>query len=156
VGLADKIGDDVFLKQKATPEYLNLKALALVYLTEHELDRTGAAQKAGVYLAALAITHPWDWQVHGLYSRFLIDARQNGPAWDEARLSLFLNPNPNGEALRSFAFVGSIAAHDKWIEIEVAIREASKDDSAAEHAIIEAEPLFIGDTNVNVVLPRTL
>jgi hypothetical protein len=154
VSLADKIGDEAFRKQKASPEYLNLKALALVYLSEHELDRTGAAQKAGEFLSALAITHPWDWQVHGLYGRFLIDAQQNVPAWNEARLGLFLNPNPNGEALKSFAFVGSVAAHDKWIEIEVAIREASKDDGTAERAILEAEPLFTGGTKVNVVLPQ--
>jgi hypothetical protein len=154
ISLADKIGDETFRKQKASPEYQNLKALALVYLSEHELDRTGAAQKAGEYLSALAITHPWDWQVHGLYGRFLIDAQQNAPAWDEARLSLFLNPDPSVENLKSFAFVGSIAAHDKWIEIEVAIREASKDDSAAERAILESEPMFTGGMKVNVVLPR--
>jgi hypothetical protein len=155
VGLADKIGDDVFRKQKASPEYLNLKALALIYLSEHELDRAGAAQKAGEFLSALAITHPWDWQVHGLYGRFLVDAQQNAPAWNEAKLALFLNPNPNGEALTSFAFVGRFAAHDKWIEIEVAIREASKDDGTAERAILEAEPLFTGGTKLNVVLPKS-
>jgi hypothetical protein len=154
VDLADKIGDEVFRRQKASPEYLNLKALALVYLSEHELDRIGAAQKAGEFLSALAITHPWDWQVHGLYGRFLIDAQLNVPAWNEARLGLFLNPNPNGEALKSFAFVGSVAAHDKWIEIEVAIREASKDDGTAERAIVEAEPLFAAGTKVNVVAPK--
>ena len=39
--LADKVGDSSFVEQRETPEYQMLKALALVYLTEHELDRAG-------------------------------------------------------------------------------------------------------------------
>lgn len=153
-GLAEKVGDQTFEKQKSTPEYQALKALAIVYLTEHELDRDGAAQKADRYLVALAITHPWDWEVHGLYGRFLLDARTNGPAWDEAKLSVFLNPNPTLGQLKAFAFIGSIVAKEKWPEIQEAMRQAATDDRVAELAIEESGKLFSRDTKVNIVTPK--
>jgi hypothetical protein len=152
--LADKVGDRTFEKQKSSPEYQALKALAIVYLTEHELDREGSAQKANQYLVALTITHPWDWELHGLYSRFLIDARNNGPAWEEAKLSVFLNPQPSLDQLKSFAFVGSIAAKEKWPEIQRAMRQAATDDRIAELAIVESEGIFSRDAKVNVVVPK--
>jgi hypothetical protein len=154
-GLADKVGDQTFEKQKSTPEYQALKALAIVYLTEHELDRDGAAQKAGRYLVALAITHPWDWEVHGLYGRFLIDARTNGPAWEEAKLSVFLNPNPTLEQLKAFAFIGSIVAKEKWPEIQEAMRQAATDERIAGAAITESDKLFSRDTKVNMAAAKT-
>jgi len=152
--LADKVGDQSFEKQRSTPEYQALKALALVYLTEHELDRVGAAQKAGVYLAALSRTHPWDWEVHGLYGRFLIDARRNGPAWEEAKLSLFLNPEPTVEQLEAFAFVGSVVGKEQWPEIQEAMRQGATDDKFAELAVVDSARLFSSDTKVKVTLPK--
>jgi len=153
-GLADRIGDEVFVQQRATPEYQALKALALVYLTGHELDRRGAAELAGRYLVALTTTHPWDWEVHGLYARFLVDAQHNDPAWEEAKLSVFLNPEPSLEQLKQFAFVGGIAAREQWPEIKEAIRQAATDSRTAELAIQQADDLFAGSTSVNVVQPR--
>jgi hypothetical protein len=149
-GLADKIGDPVFVAQKATPEYQELKALALVYLTEHELDRPGAAVNASKYLVALIVTHPWDWQVHGLYGRFLVDAQHNDPAWNEALLSLFLNPDPVLGQLKSFAFIGSIAAKSEWPQIQEAMRQACSDDKVVSLAIEESDPLYTSNAVLHV------
>jgi hypothetical protein len=152
--LADKIGDPVFERQKSTPEYQALKALAIVYLTEHELDRDGSAQRAGRYFTALSITHPWDWQLHGLYSRLLVDARLTEPGWEAAKQSLFLNPDPGLEDLKYFAFIGSIAAKAKWPEIQNAMRQAATDRSIPEQAIVESAKLFSGDSKVTIVEPK--
>jgi len=152
--LAEKIGDKNFEIQRATPEYQMLKALAIIYLTEHELDREGSAQTAGKFLTALSITHPWDWQLHGLYSRLLVDARLNLPAWQAARQSIFLNPDPTLEDLKFFAFIGSIAAKDSWPQIQDAIRQATTDDRMAGKAILESEKLFSNDTSISIVQPK--
>jgi hypothetical protein len=152
--LADKIGDQAFERQKSTPEYQALKALAIVYLTEHELDRDGSAQNAGRYFTALSITHPWDWQVHALYSRLLVDARITEPGWEAEKQSLFLNPEPILGDLKFFAFIGSIAAKSKWPEIQEAIRQAAPDRAVAEQAIAESAKLFSSDTKVNIVEPK--
>jgi hypothetical protein len=151
--LADKVGDPTFEKQRSTPDYQALKALAIVYLAGHELDQEGAAKNAGSYLMALSITHPWDWEVHGLYSRFLVDARSEEAAWNEAQLSVFLNPEPSLDQLKAFAFVGSIAAKARWSEIQKAIRQAAGDDKVAELAIVESDKLFSRDSNVSIVTP---
>ncbi|MEO7598539.1 MAG: hypothetical protein ABIV50_06380, partial [Opitutus sp.] len=140
--LADKIGDATFVRQRATPEYQALKSLAIVYLTEHELDRPAAAQSAGRFLTALSITHPWDWEVHGLHARFLVDSQRFGPAWVSARQSLFLNPAPDAENLKFFAFVGSISAKEKWPEIQIAMQQAALDSRVADRAITESALLF--------------
>jgi hypothetical protein len=151
--LAEKVGDQVFEKQKATPEYQELKALAIVYLTEHELDRAGAAEQAGRFLTALSATHPWDWEIHGLYSRFLVDAQLPGPAWATAIQSIFLNPKPNLDDLKFFAFIGSVAAKDEWPEIQEAIRQAAPNGTIAELAIVESGRAYGADAKVNLV-PR--
>lgn len=141
-GLAEKIGDPVFVAQKATPEYQAVKALALVYLAGHELDRSGASANAQRYLLALVRTHPWDWQVHGLYGRFLVDLQQHDAAWNEAILGLYLNPKPELGALKAFAFIGSIAAKSEWPEIQEAMRQACADDKVVSLAIEESDPLY--------------
>jgi hypothetical protein len=153
-GLADAVGDPVFEAQKATPEYQALKALALVYLTEHELDRKGAAENARRCLVALAVTHPWDWQVHGLYGRFLVDAQLGAPAWEEAKLSLFLDPDPQLNQLKAFAFIGAIAEKSEWPEIQEAMRQACRDGRTADLAIGQSEDLYSGGAKMNVVTPR--
>ena len=154
VQFAEMIGDQVFEQQKSTPEYQVLKALAIIYLTEHELDRKEAALNAHKYLTAFAITHPWDWEVAGLYSRLLIDEQLNGPAWEAAKQSLFLNPEPSLEELKFFAFIGSITAKEKWPEIRVAIRQATTDVKMAEQAIVESGYLYSKYTKLNVVVPK--
>jgi hypothetical protein len=151
---ADKIGDEVFEKQKATPEYQAMKALAIVYLTEHELDRPGAAEKALRYFTVLSITHPWDWQIHGLYSRLLVDARQPEGAWATAKVCLFLTPDPNLDDLKSFAFIGSVAAKSQWGEIQEAMKQAITDDRVAELAIVETERLFSAETKLVETPPK--
>ncbi len=124
------------------------------WVTEHELDRTGAAQSAWKYLMALSITHPWDWEVHGLYSRLLVDAQQPGPAWQEAKLSLFLNPEPSLGDLNFFAFIGAIAAKGEWPEIQKAMKQAALDDKVAELAIVQSDKLFSANNKVSITVPK--
>lgn len=153
--LADKIGDAEFERQKATPEYQARKALALVYLAEHELDKPDAATKAGMYLSILGATHPWDWEVHNLYSRLLLDARLNQPAWNAARLGLFLNPRPNVDDLQYFAFVGSIADRGQWPEIQQAIKDAAPVTLIADQAIAKVRGLYGPSVKALVVPPKS-
>lgn len=148
VELAKAVGDAIFARQKATPDYLAQKALAIVYLTEHELDRPQAANQAGRHLTALTVSHPWDWQLHGLYARLLADAKLPGPAWDAARQSLFLNPDPNVEDLKFFAFIGSITGRASRPKVEAAIRQAANDPRTAERALLLSEVFFSKDAEV--------
>ena len=152
--LADKIGDVNFMAQRETAGYQMLKALAIVYLTEHELDREGAADKAGMFLTVLSITHPWDWQVHALYARLLIDASQSEPGWHTAILSIFLNPEPSVEDLRFLAFIGSVTAISPWTEIQEVIRQASPNSKIAEQAIADSAKLFNGSTKKTFIPPK--
>ena len=142
VELAKAIGDALFERQKATPEYLAQKALAIVYLTEHELDRPQAADQAGKHLTALTVSHPWDWQLHGLYARLLADAKLPGPAWDAARQSIFLNPDPDVEDLRFFAFIGKVTGLGQRPKVEAAIRQAANDPKTADRALLLSEVFF--------------
>ncbi|MBS0664159.1 MAG: hypothetical protein JSR48_12910 [Verrucomicrobia bacterium] len=142
VELAKAVGDALFERQKATPEYLAQKALAIVYLTEHELDRPQAANQAGRYLTALTVSHPWDWQLHGLYARLLADAKLPGPAWDAARQSIFLNPDPNVEDLKFFAFIGRVTGLGQRPKVEAAIRQAANDPKTADRALMLSEVFF--------------
>lgn len=153
--LADKIGDETFEKQRCTPEYQALKALAIIYIAEHELDRPDAVRNAATYFSVLALTHPWDWQIHALYSRLLVDAKLTEPGWMAARESIFLNPAPNVSDLVFFAFIGSIAAREKWPEIQEAMRQAAQDDKVAELAIVEAAKFYGTNAKVTEVPPKT-
>ena len=152
--MADNIGDAVFKRQKATPDYQARKTLAILYLAEHELDRPEAVQKAGVYLTVLSVTHPWDWEIHNLYSRLLLDAQLNQPAWNAAKLGLFLNPQPTVGDLRYFAFVGGIADKNDWPEIRQAIRDAAPVPLVADQAIGEIARLFGPKVNLFIVPPK--
>ena len=149
--LADKIGDPIFERQRDTSEFQRLKALAIVYLTEHELDREGSASHAGTYLTILTIAHTWDWELHALYARLLIDAGQAGPGWQSATLSIFLNPSPSLKDLEFFAFVGSSADKKQWPEIQIAIRQAAPDAKIAEEAITASAPLFSDAAKLKLV-----
>jgi hypothetical protein len=151
VQIAERVGDSTFKAQKATVEYQSMKALAIVYLTEHELDRPDSANNAGKFLSILVQTHPWDWETHALFSRLLIDAGQSEPGWLSAIQSIFLNPGPNLEDLKYFAFVGKAAGKAQWSEIQAAIREAAPDGGIAEQAIRVSAPLFDSETKVTNV-----
>lgn len=152
--LAEKIGDQAFMKQKDSPEYQSLKALAIVYLTEHELDREGSANNAGRFLTVLTITHPWDWELHALYARLLIDAGLADPGWRSATFSIFLNPEPSLDDLKFFAFVGATAAKNQWPEIQKAIRQAAMDDRVAEQVIKESRESYSSAAASTIVPPK--
>ncbi|MDB6093519.1 MAG: hypothetical protein JWM32_1081 [Verrucomicrobia bacterium] len=142
VGLAHDANDPKFTTQLETPEYQNQKALVLVYLSEHEIDRPQAANRAGRLLTVLAVSHPWDWQVHALFARLLADAGQSAVAWKMVANSLFLNPHPDLDDLGYFAFIGRIAAVNSWQEIQLAMREATPDQNLAEQAIKDSNVMF--------------
>jgi hypothetical protein len=152
--LAGKIGSPLFEKQKATADYQAQKALAIVYLAEHELDRPGAANRAGAYLTAITLSHPWDWEAHALYSRLLIDSKMPQAGLSAAIFGLFHNPAPSLEDLKYFAFVGATAAKEHWAEIQAAIRQAATDPKLAEQAIQESAPLYSDKTEVTIVPPK--
>lgn len=146
--IAERVGDSAFETQRATVEYQSMKALAIVYLTEHELDRPNSANDAGRFLSVLTQTHPWDWETHALFSRLFIDAGQSDSGWHSALLSIFLNPQPNLEDLKYFAFVGRASGRAQWPEIQAAIRDAAPDSATAEQAIRASVPLFNSDVKV--------
>ena len=148
--IAVKVGDAIFEKQKDTLEFQMLKARAIVYLTEHELDRPGAARSAGRFLAILDVAHPWDWELHALYSRLLTDVGRAAPGWHAALLSIFLNPVPSLGDLKFFAYVGSQAARDQWPEIQEAMRQAAAERSVADKAIAESDSLYHGEIDPKI------
>jgi hypothetical protein len=142
IKMADAVGDDVFKEQRSTPEYQAQKALALVYLAGHELDRPGDSNAAGKLLSILVSTHPWDWEVHSLFSRLWVDSKQAEAAIASAANGLFLNPNPTQSDLEFFAFVGAVAAKDEWAQIKLAIRDAALTPEVADAVIQKASVLY--------------
>jgi hypothetical protein len=153
--IADAVGDPIFKKQRDTPEFQALKALAIVYMTEIELDRSGAAQRAGESLSILSVTHAWDWDLSALLARLFVDSRQPEDAWHSAIMSIYLNPAPTLEDFKFFGFVGGVAAKKDWPEIQVAIRQAAPDKSAADEAIKDCARFYTATVEIRTVPPKT-
>lgn len=151
--IATSLADPLLAQQRETPAYQSLKALALVYLTEHELDRPEAADEAGRTLTALTLTHPWDWEVHALYARLLADAQLKKAGWHTAINALFLNPNPDLNDLKFFAFIGRVTDQATWFDIKDAINAATPDATLAARAIDESSQLF-GEKVKTVNIPK--
>ncbi len=143
--LAEKVGDAIFESQKDSPEFQLLKARAIVYMAEFELDRPGAAANAGRFLSILETAHPWDWELQSLYARLLADVGRTGPALHAAALGLFLNPMPRLGDLKFFAYVGARTARELWPEIQAAMRQSGADATIVEQAIAESAALFVGN-----------
>ena len=144
--MSDTVGDAVFVAQAADPGYQRMKALALLYLCEHELNRPGSANNAGRTLTALLLSHPWDWEVQALYSRLLLDAKMNTAAFACATQSIYLNPKPSLADLEYFAFIGCAVAKDQWPAIQDAIRAAAPDAATAERAIADMQKIYSAKT----------
>jgi hypothetical protein len=143
--LAEKIGDPIFESQKDNPEFQVLKARAIIYMAEFELDRPGAAANAGRFLSILETAHPWDWELQSLYARLLADVGRTGPALHAAALGLFLNPVPRLGDLKFFAYVGARTARELWPEIQAALRQSGADATVVEQAIAESASLYTGN-----------
>jgi hypothetical protein len=153
VAFAESIGDATFVDQADSPAYQSQKALTIVYLAEHEIDRPEAADKAGTYLTLLSLKHPWDWQIHGLYSRLLTDAGLQEPSFREAVMSLYLNPQPKLEDLQFFAFIAATSKRDQFESIQQIIKETAVDAGTAELAIEHAAVYFKSKVKFQIVPP---
>jgi len=126
-------------RQTETTE--QIKALALVYLTEHELDRKGAADKAATALTVLISRTYFDYELHALFARFLADARIPTEAMKEAHLSIYLNPAPTRADLEFATFIFLTAVgKDGWGPIQSILREAASKPEDAETVIQFWEP----------------
>ena len=146
VTLPKRIGDDVFFDEADSPAYQSQKALTIVYLAEHEIDRPDAVDKAGRYLTLLSVKHPWDWEVHALYARLLSDAELPDPSFHAAVMSIYLNPSPAIGDLEFFAFIGACSKKDQWDEIRRIIDETAPDERTAKQVSEKAKRMFKSKT----------
>jgi hypothetical protein len=152
--LPQKIGDGIFVDQTDDAGYQNQKALAVVYMAEHEIDRPSGANNAGRYLTLLTFKHTWDWEVHALYARLLSDAGLRGPALHEAVLGIYLNPDPDGRALDYFAFICANSKKIQWDGVQMIIKDAVGDRQIAEAAIERSKRLFDPRIKATIVPPK--
>jgi hypothetical protein len=81
---------------RQTEETERIKALGIALLTEHELDRHGAAQNGAFTITCLMTRTVFDYELYAFYARFLADAKRPTQAMEAARMSLYLNPEPRG------------------------------------------------------------
>lgn len=142
-----------FSKFKQTEETERIKALGLIYMAEHDIDRPNTAQKAAVTLSTLMSRTFFDFDLHALYARFLIDAQVPKVALYEARMSIYLNPAPTLDDLRFASFIWFVAARDQWGELEAIIRETASTPSGAEIVIKEMNSKFKDQKNKTVFTP---
>lgn len=130
-----------FSQFRQTEATESIKALALVYLTEHELDRKGAADKGATTLTVLISHTYFDHELHALFARFLVDAKVPTNAMEEARLSIYLNPAPTRHDLEFAAFVILHGAgKGGWGPLQAILREAASKPEDAEAVIQEWGP----------------
>jgi len=142
VHFPDKVGDETFVEQKDSVEFQNQKALGIIYLAEHELDRPDAAQSAGRYLTVLSLKHPWDWELHALYARLLVDSGAAEPAFRTAVAGIFMNPKPDLEDFQFLAFVAMVYRRDQPEVVLQIIKDAAVDEKTGEEAAKRASELF--------------
>jgi hypothetical protein len=141
--LATKIGDEIFERQKETPETQWLKAIAIAYALEIRLGREGAVAKAREHAAALLARTPWDSELRFIHAMVLGSCGDRENAWAEGRLALYLNPQPILAFVDSVVLAGAAIAPQDWPEIKIMIREAAE-VTEAEVAIKYAERRFPG------------
>jgi hypothetical protein len=143
--------DPRFAAQRETEETERVKALGIVYLTEHELDRPKSAERGATLLATLALRTPFDPQLHAFLARFLADAGKPREAVAEARLAIYLDPAPGPAQLAFTAFVGYLAVRDGWPMFQVLLREAAARPEDAEAVIKAWDPIYRGDAKPIIV-----
>lgn len=137
-----------FSKFRQNEETERIKTLGIIYLTEHELDRRGAADKGATILSTLIARTYFDHSLHALFARFLADAKVTTNAMQEARLGIYLNPAPTRQDLEFAAFIilSSVGVKDGWGPVQVILREAASKPEDAELVIQEWGPkLLKGD-----------
>jgi len=125
-----------FSKFRQNEETQHIKTLGIIYLTEHELDRKGAAEKGATTISILITRTYFDHELHALFARFLADAKVPAIAMQEAILGIYLNPAPTRQDLEFAAFVMLPAASkDGWGAVQTVLREAASKPEDAEVVI---------------------
>lgn len=130
-----------FSRFRQNEETQHIKTLGIIYLTEHELDRKGAADKGATTLSMLITRTYFDYELHALFARFLVDAMVTTNAMEEARLSIYFNPAPTRHDLEFAAFIilhGT--GKEGWGPIQTILREAASKPEDAEAVIQEWGP----------------
>lgn len=133
---------------RQTEETERIKALGIALLTEHELDRHGAAQNGAFTITCLMTRTVFDYELYAFYARFLADAKRPTQAMEAARMSLYLNPEPTRHDLNYTAFICLLSAKDGWNLIQSMIREAAVHPEDAEAVIKEWDSKFKGPVEV--------
>ena len=127
-----------FSEFRQTEETERIKSLGIVYLAEHEIDRPGTAEKGAMIISTLMAKTTFDFELHALYARFLADAQMPVEAIKEARLAIYLNPNPTKEDLSFTVFIALIATgKEGWNLVQSMLREAAAKPEDAESVIHE-------------------
>jgi hypothetical protein len=134
--------DPSFEAFKQTKETQAVKALCLVLMTEHELDRPNAAPKAAHYLHLLLDQTPFDPGARMLFAKMAVDAKDFNFAWYNVRIGIYLTPEPNKNDLEFMCFVGSFAVKSQWGSIQSAIRELAPNPELAKQVIEKQAILF--------------
>lgn len=134
--------DPAFKDVCQTPETQLVKALCLVYFTEHELDKPGAYPKAASLIYLLTEKTPFDPEARLLFARAAVDAKDYNYGFYQARIGLYLMEEPTRNDLEFFCFVGAFAAKDKWNSIQASLRVLAKDPQLAESVITKQAVLF--------------
>jgi hypothetical protein len=140
--LALNTKDPSFIAFKQTKETQAVKALCLVLMTEHELDRPNAAFKAAKYLQLLLDQTPFDPDARMLFAKMAVDAKDFKYGWYNVRIGLYLTPEPTSNDLEFLCFVGSFVAKNQWGSIQSAIRELAPTPEVAEQVIDKQAILF--------------
>lgn len=135
-----------------TSETQFVKALCLVYLTEHELDQPGAYAKGANLLYLLTEQTPFDPDARLLFAKAGIDAKDYDYAFYNARIGLYLSINPSQNDLEFFCFVGAFTGKDKWPIIQNSIHVLANSEELAQ-AVISKQSTLFGPNARNVTAP---
>ena len=146
--------DPAFAEFRQTEETERIKALGLVYLTEHELDRPGAADMGATTITTLMARTTLDYNLHALFARFLMDAKIPAWAMQEATMAIYLNPNPTRNDLEFTAFIFySGAGKAGWNKVQKILREAADKPEDADAVIQSFGPKVQEGKMVTMNLP---
>lgn len=134
--------DPSFKAFKQTKETQAVKALCLVLMTEHELDRPNAAAKAANYLYLLLEQTPFDPSARMLFAKMAADAKDFNFAWYNVRIGVYLTPEPSSNDLEFMCFIGSFVAKSQWGPIQSSIRALAPNPEVAKQVIEKQGILF--------------
>lgn len=150
-----QIEDPGFKDLCQTTETQRVKTLCLVLMTEHELDRPGGGRTAAGDLYLLTERTPLDPDARLLFAKIALDAKDLELAWYNARLGIFLSPQPSRSDLEFFCFVGAIAARDQWESIQSVVRERAETPQIAADVIAKQAVLFSGQAHPGSFPPKS-